>query len=97
MFQEQFKFVYETMEEYVVCGTSYFLVQQLSERLKAKSLKDKQTKKHPNEYEKEYSVSCHPPPKLPPFVFSLFVFELPLVATEPAPATCLVSRSLARL
>ena len=32
-------------------------MQELSERLKAKSLKDKQTKKHPNEYEKEYSVS----------------------------------------
>ena len=57
--QEQFKFVYDTLEEYVVCGTSFFYVQELSERLKAKSLKDKQTKKHPNEYEKEYSVS-HP-------------------------------------
>ena len=55
--QEQFKFVYDTLEEYVVCGTSFFYVQELSERLKAKSLKDKQTKKHPNEYEKEYSVS----------------------------------------
>ena len=59
MLQEQFKFVYDTLEEYVVCGTSFFYVQELSERLKAKSLKDKQTKKHPNEYEKEYSVS-HP-------------------------------------
>ena len=55
--QEQFKFVYDTLEEYVVCGTSFFYVQELSERLKAKSLKDKKTKKHPNEYEKEYSVS----------------------------------------
>ena len=57
MLQEQFKFVYDTLEEYVVCGTSFFYVQELSERLKAKSLKDKKTKKHPNEYEKEYSVS----------------------------------------
>ena len=57
MLQEQFKFVYDTLEEYVVCGTSFFYVQELSERVKAKSLKDKQTKKHPNEYEKEYSVS----------------------------------------
>ena len=58
--QEQFKFVYDTLEEYVVCGTSFFYVQELSERLKAKSLKDKQTIKHPNEYEKEYSVSQQP-------------------------------------
>merc|ERR1712106_1196930 len=55
--QEQYKFVYDTLEEYVVCGTSFFYVQELSERLKQKSLKDRETKKHPNEYEKECGVS----------------------------------------
>jgi len=54
---EQFKFIYDTLEEYVVCGTSFFYVHQLSERLKQKSLKDRSTKKHLNDYEKEYSVS----------------------------------------
>ena len=53
VFQDQFKFIYDTLEEYVVCGTSFFYVQELSERLKQKSLKDRHTKKHLNEYEKE--------------------------------------------
>lgn len=57
MFQEQLKFIYDTLEEYVVCGTSFFYVHQLSERLKQKSLKDRSTKKQLNDYEKEYSVS----------------------------------------
>ena len=72
MLQEQFKFVYDTLEEYVVCGNSFFYVQELSEKLKTKSLKDKHTKKHPNEYEKEYSVSTlHPRTLSPSYRFSL--------------------------
>lgn len=55
--QEQYKFVYDTLEEFVVCGASHFLVQQLSDMLKQKSVKDKTTKKKLNEYEKEYAVS----------------------------------------
>eukprot|EP00092_Neocalanus_flemingeri_P030931 GFUD01033593.1.p1 GENE.GFUD01033593.1~~GFUD01033593.1.p1 ORF type:complete len:788 (+),score=174.32 GFUD01033593.1:281-2644(+) len=61
--QEQYKFVYDTLEEYVVCGTSFFYVQELSERLKQKSLKDRETKKHPNEYEKEYGLICNQTPR----------------------------------
>ena len=56
--QEQYKFVYDTLEEFVVCGTSHFHVQQLSDKLKQKSIKDKSSKKKMNEYEKEYAVSC---------------------------------------
>ena len=57
VFQEQYKCVYDTLEEYVVCGTSFFYVHQLSERLKQKSLKEKTSKKQQNDYEREYSVS----------------------------------------
>ena len=57
VFQEQYKCVYDTLEEYVVCGTSFFYVHQLSERLKQKSLKERSSKKQRNEYEREYSVS----------------------------------------
>ena len=57
--QEQYKCVYDTLEEYVICGTSFFYVHQLSERLKQKSLKERtaSSKKLQNEYEREYCVS----------------------------------------
>ena len=57
--QDQYKCVYDTLEDYVVCGTSFFYVHQLSERLKQKSHKERSSKKQQNEYEKEYSVSIH--------------------------------------
>ena len=57
MAQDQYKFVYDTLEEFVVCGASHFHVQQLSDRLKQKSIKTKQGKKKWNEYESEYAVS----------------------------------------
>ena len=58
VFQEQYKCVYDTLEEYTVCGISFFYVHQLSERLKQKSLKERtSSKKQRNEYEKEYCVS----------------------------------------
>ena len=57
--QEQYKCVYDTLEEYTVCGTSFFYVHQLSQRLKQKSLKERSSKKQQNEYEKEYSVSLN--------------------------------------
>ena len=41
----------------MVCGSSHFYVQELSDRLKQKSIKDKTKKKKMNEYEKEYAVS----------------------------------------
>ena len=49
--------MYDTLEESVVCGSSHFYVQELSDRLKQKSVKDKTKKKKMNEYEKEYAVS----------------------------------------
>jgi hypothetical protein len=52
--QDQYKFVYDTLEEFVVCGTSWFPVKELSQRLKQKSMKDVITKM--NEYQREYQV-----------------------------------------
>ena len=52
--------MYDTLEEFVVCGASHFHVQELSDRLKQKSVKDKvgrSRKKRVNEYEREYAVS----------------------------------------
>jgi hypothetical protein len=43
----------------VVCGASHFYVQELSDKLKKKSLKDKASKKRLNEYEREYAVSIY--------------------------------------
>ena len=61
VFQEQYKCVYDTLEEYTVCGTSFFYVHQLSEKLKQKSLKERtiSSKKQQNEYEREYCVSIY--------------------------------------
>ena len=52
--QDQYKFVYDTLEEFVVCGTSWFPVKELSQRLKQKSMKNVITKM--NEYQREYQV-----------------------------------------
>lgn len=49
---DQYKFVYDTLEENVVCGKSWFPVTELSDKLKQKSQKD-QTKM--NEYQREYA------------------------------------------
>jgi hypothetical protein len=46
--------VYDTLEEFVVCGTSWFPVKELSQRLKQKSMKNVITKM--NEYQREYQV-----------------------------------------
>ena len=53
--QEQLKFVYDTLEECVVCGYTYFSVKDLSHHLKQKSVK--KTGRKTNEYEREYEVS----------------------------------------
>ena len=79
VFQEQYKCVYDTLEEYTVCGTSFFYVHQLSERLKQKSLKERtaSSKKLQNEYEREYCVSIFYPRFYPfiliPTILILFV------------------------
>lgn len=52
--QDQYKFLYDTLEEFVICGTSWFPVKELSQRLKQKSMKNVITKM--NEYQREYQV-----------------------------------------
>lgn len=52
MAQEQYKFIYETIDEYYVCGKTWFHVSDISGQLKAKSVKDKVTRK--NDYQLEF-------------------------------------------
>ncbi|CAG7816789.1 unnamed protein product, partial [Allacma fusca] len=49
---DQLKFIYDTLEEYVICRKTWFPVSELSQRLKHKSMKDPQTKI--NEYQREF-------------------------------------------
>lgn len=58
---DQYKFVYDTLEEYVVCGNSFFPVKELSQKLKQKSIKDPAKKL--NEYQKEYAQICKQTPR----------------------------------
>ncbi|XP_046662944.1 receptor-type tyrosine-protein phosphatase kappa-like [Homalodisca vitripennis] len=58
---DQYKFVYDTLEEFVVCGVSWFPVKELSQRLKQKSMKDPVTKL--NEYQREYQQICKQTPR----------------------------------
>ena len=55
MFQDQYRFVYETLLEYTRGIDSRFPVSQLANQIKDKANKDKKTKK--NDYTKEYAVS----------------------------------------
>ncbi|XP_070498935.1 receptor-type tyrosine-protein phosphatase U [Chironomus tepperi] len=58
---DQYKFIYDTLEEYVVCGNSFFPVKDLSQKLKQKSIKDPVTKL--NEYQREYAQICKQTPR----------------------------------
>ncbi|GJQ76225.1 hypothetical protein Trydic_g1966 [Trypoxylus dichotomus] len=58
---EQYKFIYDTLEEYVACGISWFPVSELSQRLKQKSQKSIATKM--NEYQREYTLICKQTPR----------------------------------
>ena len=51
----------DTLEEYVVCGNSFFPVKDLSQKLKQKSIKDAVTKL--NEYQREYAQICKQTPR----------------------------------
>ena len=53
-FQEQLKFIYDTLEEFVVCGYTFFPVKDISQHLKQKSVRKPGSKT--NQYEKEYGV-----------------------------------------
>lgn len=59
--QEQYKFVYDTLEEHIKCGKTWFPVAELSERLKSKARKDPVNKM--NEYQKEYAQICKQTPR----------------------------------
>jgi hypothetical protein len=59
--QDQYKFVYDTLEEFIVCGNSWFSVKDLSAKLKQKSEKDPISKM--NEYQKEYAQICKQTPR----------------------------------
>jgi hypothetical protein len=52
--QEQLKFIYDTLEEFIVCGYTYFPVKDLTHHLKQKSAR--KTGRKNNEYEREYGV-----------------------------------------
>ncbi|KAK0094149.1 hypothetical protein PV326_011718 [Microctonus aethiopoides] len=58
---DQYKFVYDTLEEFVICGASWFPVSELSQRLKQKSVKNPITKM--NEYQREYQQICKQTPR----------------------------------
>nr|CAD7396844.1 unnamed protein product [Timema cristinae] len=58
---DQYKFVYDTLEEFVSCGNSWFPVKELSARLKQKSIKNPLTKI--NEYQHEYQLICKQTPR----------------------------------
>lgn len=58
---EQYKFIYDTLEEYITCGNSWFPVNELSQRLKQKSLKHAVSKI--NEYQREYMLICKQTPR----------------------------------
>nr|XP_023020805.1 receptor-type tyrosine-protein phosphatase U-like [Leptinotarsa decemlineata] len=58
---EQYKFIYDILEEHVTCGNSWFPVSELSQRLKQKSTKNAITKL--NEYQREYMLVCKQTPR----------------------------------
>ncbi|KAJ8967654.1 hypothetical protein NQ317_011593 [Molorchus minor] len=58
---DQYKFIYDTLEEHVLCGNSWFPVSELSQRLKQKSQKNPITKI--NDYQREYMLICKQTPR----------------------------------
>ena len=55
-FQDQYKFIYDSLEEYCRGIDSRFPVSDLANKIKEKTVKDKKIKK--NAYAFEYAVSC---------------------------------------
>ncbi|GAB6032283.1 hypothetical protein CHUAL_010924 [Chamberlinius hualienensis] len=58
---EQYRFIYEALEECIQCGQSWFSVSELSLKLKHKSTK--RGIRRINEYQKEYEQICKMTPK----------------------------------
>lgn len=54
---EQYKFIYETIEESHVCGKTWFHVDEISQQMKQKSIKNKVTKR--NDYQNEFEVGLY--------------------------------------
>ncbi|KAF0299123.1 Receptor-type tyrosine-protein phosphatase U [Amphibalanus amphitrite] len=57
---DQYKFVYDTLEEFVTCGYSSFPVSELSQRLKEKAVKGPDKL---NDYQREFNQICRQVPK----------------------------------
>lgn len=53
---EQYRFIYETIEEWYVCGKTWFQVGEISQQMRHKSVKNETTKR--NEYQEEFDVSA---------------------------------------
>jgi len=58
---EQYKFIYDTLEEALQCGFTWFPVSELSARLKQKSIRNPGCKM--NEYQREYAQICKQTPR----------------------------------
>ncbi|XP_053959223.1 receptor-type tyrosine-protein phosphatase kappa [Anastrepha ludens] len=58
---EQYKFIYDTLEEHIICGKTWFPVSELSDRLKVKARRNALTKM--NEYQMEYEQICKQTPR----------------------------------
>ncbi|CAD6997006.1 receptor-type tyrosine-protein phosphatase kappa [Ceratitis capitata] len=58
---EQYKFIYDTLEEHEICGKTWFPVSELSDRLKVKARRNPLTKM--NEYQMEYEQICKQTPR----------------------------------
>lgn len=71
--KDQYKFVYDTLEEHIVCGKTWFSVSELSERLKAKASKDPVTKM--NRYQEEYAQICKQTPRYSVWLMALFIVQ----------------------
>ncbi|XP_066954570.1 receptor-type tyrosine-protein phosphatase kappa isoform X2 [Macrobrachium rosenbergii] len=57
---DQYRFVYDVLEEFLLCGYSFFPVSELSQRLKHKSMKVSGNK---NEYQVEFEKICKMTPR----------------------------------
>ena len=71
IFQEQYKFIYDTLEEYCRGIDSRFPVSDLANKIKEKTLKDKKIKK--NAYASEYAVRAARPVTEFPLLYFEFV------------------------
>lgn len=53
--KEQYRFVYETIEEWYICGKTWFHVNDIGLQMRHKSIKNRTTKR--NEYQTEFEVN----------------------------------------